>query len=140
VTKHHQVLFFPIQIEKNIFFREHIQGKKVVLNFFASYCLPCKEEIPEIQELVSKYPDVKLIFINIDESSELDKVESIIRDWNIKHLVLLDSYQVAINQYVKSKVAVPTTIIIDANGKIRFESTGYDKTTIKKIQRVLKEL
>lgn len=129
-----------LETKEHLLFKEYIGGKKVILNFFASYCLPCKEEIPEIQNLVSKYPNVKLIFINIDESSEIPKLESLVKEWGIKHPVLLDSYQVAINQYAKSKVAVPATIIIDAKGRIRFESVGYEKDTIQKMEKVLKKL
>lgn len=123
-----------------IFLKERIEGKKVILNFFATYCEPCKEEIPEIQKLVLDYPEVKLIFISIDESSEISKLEWVAKDWNIENLVLLDSYQIAIHQYAKSKLAIPATFILDAKGKIQFESVGYDKNTITKIRNVLDKL
>ncbi len=125
---------------EHLLFKEHIEGKKVILNFFASYCLPCKEEIPEIQTLVSKYPDVKLIFINIDEEADFAKVEEVIKEWNIEYPVLLDPYQVAINQYAKSKLAVPATFILDNKGKIRFEAIGFEKNTIQKMEKVLNKL
>ena len=122
---------------EHLLFKEHIGGKTVILNFFASYCLPCKEEIPEIQKLAANYKDVKLIFINIDEEKDFAKVEEVIREWNIEYPVLLDPYQVAIKQYAKSKLAVPATFILDNKGKIRFEAIGYEKDTIQKMEKVL---
>ncbi len=66
-----------LETKEHLLFKEYIGDKKVVLNFFVSYCIPCKEEIPELQNLISKYPNVKLIFINIDESSEISKLDSL---------------------------------------------------------------
>ena len=125
---------------EHLLFKEHIKGKKVILNFFASYCLPCKEEIPEIQKLVANHKDVKLIFINIDEEADFPKVEEVIKEWNIEHPVLLDPYQVAISLYANSKLAVPATFILDNKGKIRFEAIGYEKDTIQKMEKVLNKL
>ena len=125
---------------EHLLFKKHIEGKIVILNFFASYCLPCKKEIPELQKLVSNYKDVKLIFINIDEEADFAKVEAVIKEWNIEHPVLLDPYQVAINLYAKSKLAVPATFILDNKGSIRFEAIGYGKDTIQKMEKVLNKL
>jgi thiol-disulfide isomerase/thioredoxin len=52
---------------EHLLFKEHIEGKTVILNFFASYCLPCKEEIPEIQKLAANYKDVKLIIVYLSK-------------------------------------------------------------------------
>ncbi len=121
-------------------FREYISGNKVIVNFFASYCVPCKEEISEIQKLVLKYPNIKLILINVDEKSEQEKVEQLIVDWKIDSMVLLDPYQVALKQYLKPKLAIPATILINETGNIVFESIGYEKNTIGKIQKGLESL
>jgi thiol-disulfide isomerase/thioredoxin len=122
---------------EHLLFKKHIERKIVILNFFASYCLPCKEEIPEIQKLVANHKDVKLIFINIDEEADFAKVEEVIKEWNIEYPVLLDPYQVAISLYAKSKLAVPATFLLDNKGKIRFEAIGFEKDTIEKLEKVL---
>lgn len=121
-------------------FKEYISGNKVIINFFASYCVPCKEETSEIQNLAAKYPNVKLILINVDEKSELDKVEKLVVEWKIESTVLLDPYQIALKQYLKPKLAIPATILINEKGNIVFESIGYEKNTIGKIIKGLDSL
>jgi streptogramin lyase len=67
-------------------------------------------------------------------------VELLASEWNIHYPILLDPYHVAVSQYVKPRLAIPATIIIDAKGKIYFESIGYDKKTIPRIEKVLRKL
>ena len=57
------------------FFDTFIGEKNVLLNFWATYCEPCKKEIPEIIKKFSKNPKIKIYFVNVDEESEMGLVE-----------------------------------------------------------------
>lgn len=115
------------------------KGNKVIINFWATYCVPCKKEIPEIQELVKGFPDVTVFFINIDESSEKGKVLDLTNEWQITHTVLLDKYQQAAKAYIP-KLSVPASFVIGKDGIIKYESIGYTDKTISGLKKALENL
>lgn len=91
------------------------RGKNVVLNFWASWCPPCREEMPEFQKIYSENQDnLVVIGVNLQESRE--NAESFVKRLGITFPILLDP-----NAQVKDMYNVftqPVTYFIDANGKI----------------------
>lgn len=99
----------------------NIVGKKLVLlNFWASWCLFCIKEIPEIKRLYETYKDkgLEVIFINIKEPQR--NVSRLIKEKNISYKVSLDLNAEVARKYNIRKV--PTNFIIDLNGNIVFTS------------------
>lgn len=101
-------------------------GRITVINFWATWCGPCKLELNNIAEL---YPDwkkdynVQVIAISIDDSRNTAKVKTYVdgRSWN--YTILLD-----INQDLKRALnfqAPPYTLLLDKNGTIVHSHTGY---------------
>lgn len=111
----------------------------VVLNFWATYCEPCKTEMPELQRLMSKYPKVKLLFVNIDPSSKRSRVSELAREWGLESAILLDVYQVAAKKYIPG-LQVPATYLIDTSGIIAYKSIGYTKKTLPDLEKQLRKL
>jgi thiol-disulfide isomerase/thioredoxin len=122
------------------FFDEYISNQVVLINFWASYCGPCKKEIPELQKRLSQYKNIRIYYINIDEGSEKSKVDSLVEEFQIAEQTLLDPYQVAAKKYIKPKVLVPANILIDKDGTILFESKEYNETTILDIEKIIKKI
>ncbi len=91
------------------------RGKNVVLNFWASWCPPCREEMPEFQRIYSENQDtIVVIGVNLQESQV--NAESFVHKLGITFPILLDP-----NAHVKDMYNVftqPVTYFIDANGKI----------------------
>lgn len=91
------------------------RSKNVVLNFWASWCPPCREEIPEFQRIYRENQDkIVVIGVNLQESKE--NAESFVKKLGITFPILLDP-----NAQVKDMYNVftqPVTYFIDANGKI----------------------
>jgi len=128
---------FVLIQEKNrepIFFEEYVKKKPLIVNFWATYCVPCKKEMPELQELAKESPNVQLLFINIDSAKEKDKIKSFLLEANITETVLLDIYQVAAKAYLPS-LEVPATFLIGSDGKIKYKSIGYTDKTIKTLRQ-----
>ena len=110
----------------------------VVLNFWASYCEPCRAEMPAMQTMMQDYPQARLLFINVDESSARAAADQMASSLDIKGQILYDLYQIAIRKY-DQKMRVPTTVIIKDN-RIMYQAHGYRKDTLARIKQGLERL
>ena len=95
----------------------NLQGKPVLINFWATWCPPCRSEMPYIQEIYDEWSDKELVVlaINIGESSS--KVEEFMQSYNLSFAVLLDTRQDVAQRY--NITGIPTTFSIDKNGIIQ---------------------
>jgi peroxiredoxin len=109
------------------------KGKVVVLDFWATWCPPCRKEMPELQTLFEKYKDkdVQVIAVSTDDTTE--PVEAFVKDNSISFLVLHGSRDEmrAIDQFYKI-TAIPRVLIIDREGVIKADITGYEEGRIGK--------
>jgi peroxiredoxin len=91
------------------------RGKKVILNFWATWCPPCKEEMPDMEEFYKKAgEDVIILAVNIDPQYNVSKF---IKEVGITFPVLLDKKDTVNNMY--QVITIPTTYFIDEKGIIR---------------------
>ena len=110
-----------------------LKGKIVVLDFWATWCGPCKRSFPAMKMAVNRYkdnPDVKFLFIHTWERQEhaADSAKAYITRNNYPFQVLMDLKNAdGINEVLDSyKVSgIPTKFVIDKNGNIRFRFTGF---------------
>jgi len=95
------------------------RGKKVILNFWASWCTPCKEELPHLQAIWDKYKDSgEVMFLTVAGSqSDEDAIRSYVKDKDYNFTVCLDSDDSTFNRY--EIVSIPKTYFIDKGGTIR---------------------
>lgn len=98
------------------------KGKIVVLDFWATWCGPCKASFPKMQDLVTKYKgkNVEFLFVNTWENGKEDeifkKVTTYITDKKFDFNVIFDSKQEVVTNYKIE--GIPTRIVIDKNGNI----------------------
>lgn len=107
---------------------ESLQGKVVVVDFWATWCGPCKASFPGMQDAVNKYKeseDVEFVFIDTWESGKdiKKKVADFISSNNYTFNVLMDLENKTVVDFGVS--GVPTKFVLDKNGQIRFKSIGY---------------
>jgi thiol-disulfide isomerase/thioredoxin len=106
--------------------REHdlgdLRGKVVILNFWASWCAPCVEEMPSIQRLSSALAaaSVAVIAVNVGES-EL-RVRAVAQRLGIELPILLDKDSTAFDAW--GATVLPTTFVVDAEGRVRLVGRG----------------
>jgi cytochrome c biogenesis protein CcmG, thiol:disulfide interchange protein DsbE len=89
-------------------------GKITILNFWATWCAPCKQELTNIQELVA---------VSIDDSRNISKVKSYVNGNKWIYTVLLDPNQDLRRAF--NFQAPPFTVLIDQNGNIIYTHNGY---------------
>ena len=90
-------------------------GKPIVLNFWASWCGPCKMEMPEIQKFYDKYgQQIHFLLVSVDES--LDAAKTLISDSGYTFPVYFDTTSVGAYTYGAS--SIPLTFFIDAEGNL----------------------
>jgi len=99
-----------------------LKGKKVFLNFWATWCPPCKAEMPEIQKLYEETKDSNLVIIAVEIGEPLSTVKSFIDETKYSFKVLLDSDQSVATKY--NVASIPTSYFIDVDGNIISKSIG----------------
>lgn len=110
-----------------------LKGKTIVLDFWATWCGPCKRSFPAMKMAVERFknePDVKFLFIHTWEQEEhpTDSAKAYITRNNYPFEVLMDLRNAEGNNPVVSSYnvdAIPTKFVIDGNGNIRFKFSGF---------------
>ncbi|MFQ5901842.1 MAG: peroxiredoxin family protein [Thermodesulfobacteriota bacterium] len=103
-----------------------MRGNVVYVNFWATWCPPCKKELPQLNKLAEKYADAKFIIlaVNIDRKrSIVDKFLTKYLPFSNKMRILLDPKSKAVASYAAR--AMPTSFIIDKEGTIRYVHLGF---------------
>jgi thiol-disulfide isomerase/thioredoxin len=101
-------------------------GKITVLDFWATWCVPCKKELNNINELYEDWQkkyNVSIVAVSIDDSRSSTKVKPYAEGQRWTYDVLLD-----VNQDLKRDLniqSVPFTVVIDQSGKIVYSHSGY---------------
>ena len=104
-------------------FRKESGKKTVVLSFFATWCIPCKGELPLLERIYREYSNESLNGILIDVEENENKVKAYIDSLGLNIPVLMDFHGVVAQKY--NVVALPTLLIINKDGIIELRSFGY---------------
>ncbi|MEK6531188.1 MAG: TlpA disulfide reductase family protein [Deltaproteobacteria bacterium] len=120
------------------------KGRVVFIDFWASWCPPCKKEFPEINAMLKAYEGADVVGIAVNIDKKRSHAEDFLRGVGAlsKNLVvLLDPESAAIRHY--NALTMPTSYILDKSGVVRFVHFGYNESDAQKwkqeIDRLLKE-
>ncbi len=101
---------------------EEYRGRKVLLNFWATWCDPCVGEMPAFQKLTEEYPE-ELVILAVNCSEDQDTVEKFIQNNSYTFPIVLDT-DGAIQGLFGGITSLPATVIIDEEGYVVTASTG----------------
>jgi thiol-disulfide isomerase/thioredoxin len=124
---------------ENLRLSEHL-GEVIVLNFWATWCGPCRQEMPLLDEMYGKYrrAGFVLLSVNIDDDKERERAVEMARTLKVSYPVLLDARKEVSKAYEVD--AMPMTILIDREGVVRFVTEGYKSGYEKRYTEKLREL
>jgi len=127
------------KLENNKYFRsKDLLGKKnLVVSFFATWCVPCAKEIPELTKLSKEFGD-EFKFILVDVNEKKIKVKDHVAKMGITLQVVLDKYGKTFEKF--SGTTLPLLVVIDKNGKITYQHTGYNSGDEIKLKKHLQTL
>jgi cytochrome c biogenesis protein CcmG, thiol:disulfide interchange protein DsbE len=117
------------------------KGKVVIVDFWATYCDPCRKSFPKYQELVDQFGgDLAVIAISVDEPSDVDesKLKEFAKETGVKFTIVWDKEHKTADAFKPPKM--PTSFILDKEGNIAHKHAGYEGGEEQKIADEVKAL
>ena len=117
------------------------KGKVVLLNIWATWCHPCRTEIPELRALHARYRDrgLELIGVSVDTDGTDDAIRSFMKDFQMSFPIWRDPDERISTTFLA--IGVPATFLIDKDGILRWRKTGpiapHDTSLSAAIERTL---
>jgi peroxiredoxin len=114
------------------------RGQVVMLNFWASWCGPCRQEMPQLDRLYEKYhaAGFQLLGVNVDE--DVHNATGVSSKLGLHFPVLLDTQKKVSRLYDLS--TMPSTVLIDRDGRVRYIHRGYRDGYVQTYEEQIREL
>ena len=122
---------------KNIKLSE-LRGQVVMIKFWASWCGPCRQEMPLLEGLYNKYKALGFTLLGVNVEQDSSKAKAYLRDISVSFPVLYDVKNTVSKAYNIS--AMPSTIMVDRDGNLRFLHQGYKPGYEKEYESQIKSL
>lgn len=113
-------------------------GNVVLINFWASWCGPCREEMPLLNALHKKYQPLGFTVLGVNVEEQTDKARGFLSNYPVDFPILLDKENEVSRQY--KVIAMPTTVVVDRDGNMRYLHEGYKPGDEKKYRQMVKKL
>ncbi len=98
------------------------RGKRVILNFWATWCAPCRLEMPLLQAAHTRLEKSGVIVVGVNQAEDVATIRKYVKELNLTFPVLLDSVQSVSQDY--QVFGLPTTFFIDSQGRLQDENLG----------------
>ena len=99
------------------------RGQVVMVNFWATWCGPCRQEMPHLNKLYDKYRDSGFVLLGVNIDDNAGKATDLATKLGLKFPVLLDTDKTVSRLYDMG--TMPATVVIDRAGKVRYLHRGY---------------
>lgn len=103
-------------LDGNLISLSDYRGRPVILNFWATWCVPCRVEMPELQQALNDYEDEGLAILALNQQESREAVEAFFEEFDLSLTSLLDSEGTVSRLY--SIVVFPGTVFINADGQV----------------------
>lgn len=131
--------FVLTDINGNKFKLSDHRGDIIVLNYWATTCKPCVDEIPGFESLQKELKNDKVLFVGISSSvDKLSQVRTVAKKININYPLMIDKNNIFAHEYQAGWMTVPMTFIVNHRGELAYVILG--ETSKKLIKPLLKRL
>jgi peroxiredoxin len=115
-----------------------LRGQVVLINFWATWCGPCRKEMPLLEQIQKKYAPLGFTMLGINVEEDTTQMEAFLGDVPVTFPVLLDPANQVSKLY--DVAAMPSTVIVDRKGNIRYIHQGYQPGDESHYQDVIRQL
>lgn len=114
------------------------RGKVVMINFWASWCGPCREEMPILDALYDRYEKAGFTLFGVNVEQDPQAAQKFLADVGVSFPILFDPESDVSRDYQVN--AMPTTVMVDRDGEVRYVNRGYREGDEEKYRKQIKEL
>jgi peroxiredoxin len=100
-----------------------LEGQVVMLNFWATWCGPCRQEMPHLEALYQRYSDLGFMLLGVNVEEDSSGADKFLRETPVTFPILFDPKSEVSKKY--DVIAMPSTVLIDRAGNMRFIHHGY---------------
>jgi peroxiredoxin len=119
---------------------QELRGKVVMINFWATWCGPCRQEMPHLNRLYEKYKSSGFVLLGVNVDDDARNAVDVAAKLGVKFPVLLDTDKKVSRLY--DLATMPSTVLVDRDGKVRYFHrgylAGYEDTYEKQVREMLK--
>jgi peroxiredoxin len=117
---------------------EQYRGRVVVVNFWATWCPPCRHELPSLQRLWEDMREEGVVVLGVNVGEDPDSIFFFTADYPVDFPLLLDRDSAVIEAW--PVVGIPTTFIVDTRGRMAYRAVGAREFDHPDIRAALREL
>lgn len=130
----------PLSGSKGTVSLKAMHGNVILLDFWGTFCEPCKKSFPKLQDLYAKFSGqgLQIVGVSEDEVDDKDKIPTFASTYGAKFAVAWDEDKAIARRYKPE--TMPSTFIIDKRGIVRFAHAGYHDGEEVQIQKEIEEL
>jgi len=116
------------------------RGRVVMINFWATWCGPCRQEMPQLSKLYDKYRGSGFVLMGVNVDDDVRNATDVAAKLAVSFPVLLDTDKAVSKLY--DLTTMPSTVLVDRDGKVRYLHrgylAGYEDTYDKQVRELLK--
>ena len=118
-----------------------LRGQVVLVNFWASWCGPCRQEMPLLDEMYQRYQKLGFTILGVNVEQDAAAAQAMLKESPVHFPVLFDPQSTASKLYNLN--AMPTTVLVDRSGNVRYlhqgYMPGYEQTYQQQVSELLRE-
>ena len=129
---------FQLPTDTNSVSLEKLKGKVVYLDFWASWCTPCRKSFPWMKEMQSKYKDKGLVVVAVNLDKSKDKAGEFLGNFDYDFVIAYDPEGKTAESY--KVMGMPSSYVIDRNGQLQMTHIGFRESDTDKLETTIREL